>query len=88
MGTITPAAPQETKVAADMALRANVNRLLADWRLDDPNPEAYTAALDTMATTTTGDGLEWRLATRSSSSRSRSRPGHSGPALRRRRMTR
>ena len=56
MGTITPAAPHETKVAADSALRANVNRLLADWRLDDPNPEAYTAALDTMATTTTGDG--------------------------------
>ena len=56
MGTIAPAAPQETKIAADSALRANVNRLLADWRLDDPNPEAYTAALDTMATTTTGEG--------------------------------
>ena len=57
MGTITPAAPQETRIAADSALRANVNRLLADWRLDDPNPEAYTAALDTMATTSTGEGV-------------------------------
>jgi hypothetical protein len=56
MGTITPAAPQETRIAADSALRANLNRLLADWRLDDPNPEAYTAALDTMATTSPGEG--------------------------------
>lgn len=56
MGTIAPAAPHDTQIAADMALRANVNRLLADWRLDDPNPEAYTAALDTMATTSPGDG--------------------------------
>jgi hypothetical protein len=56
MGTIAPAAPQETRIAADSALRANVNRLLADWRLDDPNPEAYTAALDTMATTSPGEG--------------------------------
>ena len=56
MGTIAPAAPQETRIAADSALRANVNRLLADWRLDDPNPEAYTAALDTMATTSPAEG--------------------------------
>jgi hypothetical protein len=56
MGTIAPGAPQETQIAADSALRSNVNRLLADWRLDDPNPEAYTAALDTMATTSTGEG--------------------------------
>jgi hypothetical protein len=56
MGTITPAAPQETRIAADSALRTNVNRLLADWRLDDPNPEAYTTALDTMATTSPGEG--------------------------------
>jgi hypothetical protein len=56
MGKMSPAAPAETKVAADAALRANVNRLLEDWRLDDPNPERYTAALDTMAMATPGEG--------------------------------
>ena len=49
MGKVDASAPHETRVAADTALRANVNRLLEDWRLDDPNPEMYTAALDTMA---------------------------------------
>lgn len=56
MGKVNPAAPQETRLAADSALRANVNRMLADWRLDDPNPEMYTAALDTMALAAPGDG--------------------------------
>jgi HEAT repeat protein len=53
MGMVNHAAPPETLAAADSAVRTNVNRLLDDWRLDDPNPEAYTAALDSMALSTT-----------------------------------
>jgi hypothetical protein len=30
----------------DLALRENVKRLLDDWELDDPNPEAYSAVLE------------------------------------------
>ncbi len=56
MGKMSPAAPTDAKLAADAALRANVNRLLEDWRLDDPNPERYTAALDMMAMTAPREG--------------------------------
>ncbi len=56
MGKISPSAGRETRMAADSALQANINRLLADWRLDDPNPEMYTAALDTMATISQTEG--------------------------------
>lgn len=56
MGKVSTSAPHETRAAADAALRANVNRLLEDWRLEDPNPEMYTVALDTMAMATPGDG--------------------------------
>ncbi len=56
LGKIDPGAPQETRTAADTALRMNVNRLLDDWRLEDPNPEMYTAALDTMALTIPSGG--------------------------------
>ncbi|MGH7500060.1 MAG: hypothetical protein ACREL3_14570 [Gemmatimonadales bacterium] len=56
MGRIDPGAPHETRAAADSALRMNVNRLLEDWRLEDPNPEMYTAALDSMAVTATSEG--------------------------------
>lgn len=34
---------------ADSALRDVVEHLLADWYLDDPNPEHYTVLLDSMA---------------------------------------
>ena len=34
---------------ADTALRENVEALISDWELKDPNPEAYTAVLDAMA---------------------------------------
>ena len=34
---------------ADTALRQNVEELLADWELKDPNPDAYTLVLDGMA---------------------------------------
>ncbi|HKG95658.1 MAG TPA: hypothetical protein VKA84_27355 [Gemmatimonadaceae bacterium] len=33
----------------DVALRDQVRQLLAEWRLDDPNPDAYRAALEGMA---------------------------------------
>ncbi len=34
---------------ADTALRENIEALVEDWELEDPNPEAYTAVLDAMA---------------------------------------
>ena len=34
---------------AESALRENVHRLLDGWKLDDPNPDQYTAALEGMA---------------------------------------
>jgi len=34
---------------ADSALRENIDRLLADWTLEDPNPKEYTQILDGMA---------------------------------------
>ena len=38
----------EVAAAADSALRENVGRLVSDWDLDDPNPEAYTSVLQHM----------------------------------------
>lgn len=35
---------------ADSALRENVEELISEWRLADPNPDQYTAILDAMAT--------------------------------------
>jgi hypothetical protein len=35
--------------AADGALREHVGRLVGSWALDDPNPEAYSAALEQLA---------------------------------------
>ena len=37
---------------ADAALRDNVRRLISDWELDDPNPDAYRGVLDHMARAT------------------------------------
>ena len=37
-----------TKAGAGDALRENVEELLADWQLTDPNPEAYNLVLDRM----------------------------------------
>ena len=56
IGNVNTSAPHETRVAADAALRENVNRLLDYWQLDDPNPEMYTAALDTMAMVSPREG--------------------------------
>jgi hypothetical protein len=38
---------------AEQALHEQVSALVADWSLPDPNPEAYTHALQAMATSTT-----------------------------------
>jgi hypothetical protein len=40
---------------ADTELREQVGRLLEDWRLEDPNPEAYGAVLEHLATSTQSD---------------------------------
>jgi hypothetical protein len=37
---------------ADAALRDNVDRLVAGWELEDPNPDAYSSALQGMAKAT------------------------------------
>ena len=38
-----------TRGRADTALREQVTRLVADWELEDPNPEAYRAVLEGMS---------------------------------------
>ena len=38
-------------VEAESALRENVQRLIGNWGLDDPNPDQYTAALENMSRT-------------------------------------
>jgi HEAT repeat protein len=43
--------------AADTALRENVERLISDWDLEDPNPEAYSSALQHMARNPRHQGL-------------------------------
>ncbi|MBW3534356.1 MAG: hypothetical protein KY453_03920 [Gemmatimonadetes bacterium] len=40
---------ERVRRGADTALRENVEDLLADWELEDPNPDAYTLILDGMA---------------------------------------
>lgn len=41
--------PARLQAQADHALREQVRDLVKDWSLADPNPEAYTTALQTMA---------------------------------------
>jgi hypothetical protein len=41
--------------AADVALRENVGRLVGEWALEDPNPEAYSLVLQQFASATQGD---------------------------------
>lgn len=53
----TEAGPPRARQTADVALRDQIRRLVADWTLDDPNPEAYTRALDAMAGHRQGDRL-------------------------------
>jgi len=42
-----------TQKRADVELREQVGRLLEDWRLEDPNPEAYGRVLEHLATSHT-----------------------------------
>ncbi len=47
---------------ADAALREQVRDLISDWKLVDPNPDAYTRALQAMATQApTGEAQQSRL---------------------------
>ena len=48
----------ETRVEAEGALRHNVARLIGDWKLDDPNPEQYTAVLEGMVRNAPDDASE------------------------------
>ena len=41
--------PKQMQVQADNALREQVRDLLHDWKLADPNPDAYTLALQSMS---------------------------------------
>jgi len=58
------AGPPQARKRADLELRGQVTRLLSDWNLEDPNPEAYNALLQQMATSessatpSTGGGFE------------------------------
>jgi hypothetical protein len=49
---------------ADVELREQVGRLLEDWRLEDPNPEAYGRVLEHLATSVHADALrpDWAVA--------------------------
>ena len=40
--------PVNIRAEAEGALRTNVARLIGDWKLEDPNPEQYTAVLEGM----------------------------------------
>ncbi|HSL70706.1 MAG TPA: hypothetical protein VK864_10725, partial [Longimicrobiales bacterium] len=42
--------PQQLQAQADVAVREQIQLLMADWTLDDPNPDAYTRALESLAT--------------------------------------
>lgn len=41
--------PQLVQIHADSALREQVQQLVENWQLDDPNPDAYTRALGSLA---------------------------------------
>jgi hypothetical protein len=40
------------RASADRSVREAVNRLIGEWSLDDPNPQAYRAVLDQVSRTT------------------------------------
>ena len=46
------------RVVADDALRGQVTRLLADWKLADPNPESYGRLLQQLATSVQADASD------------------------------
>ena len=55
---------EHTRPRADVELREQVGRLLEDWRLEDPNPEAYGRVLEHLATSVHLDASrpDWAVA--------------------------
>ena len=53
-----------TRPRADVELREQVGRLLEDWRLEDPNPEAYGRVLEHLSTAVHPDAMrpKWAAA--------------------------
>jgi hypothetical protein len=51
LSTVAEAGTGQMRAAADAALREQVRRLITDWSLENPNPEAYGFALAEMART-------------------------------------
>ncbi len=52
-----------TRPRADTELREQVGRLLEDWRLEDPNPEAYGRVLEHLSVSTSTDSARpWAVA--------------------------
>jgi hypothetical protein len=49
LATHADAGTQGVAEAADDVLRENVERLVEDWELENPNPEAYDTVLDSLA---------------------------------------
>jgi hypothetical protein len=47
--------PTVMQTQADHALREQVRDLISDWKLTDPNPDAYTRALQSMSTEVIGE---------------------------------
>jgi hypothetical protein len=47
---------EEQRAVADRSLREAVGRLVGQWSLDDPNPEAYRAVLDLVSRTAAANG--------------------------------
>lgn len=52
LSTYAESGPTTLQTQADHALRDQVRELISDWTLTDPNPDAYTLALQTMAADT------------------------------------
>jgi hypothetical protein len=50
--------PADIRAEAEGALRNNVAKLIGDWRLEDPNPEQYTAVLEGMVRNAPHDSTE------------------------------
>ena len=53
LSTFAESGSAQMQTHADAALREQVRDLISDWKLTDPNPDAYTRALQSMATAPT-----------------------------------
>ena len=52
LSTFAESGSAHIQAQAETALREQVRDLISDWKLSDPNPDAYTRALQSMATST------------------------------------